>query len=258
VGRFGTPSPWAVIPNPNSSARLRLLCFPYAGGGASRFYSWAQRLGPEIELCAVQLPGREGRLTENAFSNLPSLIDTMAPELEPCFDRAFAFFGHSNGGLIAFELARWLRREAAPLPQQLVVSASSAPQLPPGDAPIHSLPDREFVGELRRLKGTPENILENQELMQLVLPSLRADFSLRETYLYRQEPPLPIPISVFRGQRDPEVSAEGAEAWREQTTGVFRVRVFSGDHFFIHSERDLVLQELAARLQPGAGTTGCD
>lgn len=231
---------------------MRLLCFPYAGGGASRFYSWAQQLGPEIELCAVQLPGREGRLTEKAFSSLPSLIDTMAPELEPYFDRQFAFFGHSNGALIAYELARWLRREAAALPRQLVVSASSAPQLPSRDAPIHSLPDGEFIEELRRLQGTPQSILENHQLMQLVLPSLRADFALRETYSHRKEPPLAIPISVFRGRWDPEVSAQEAEAWKEQTAAGFRVRVFSGDHFFIHSERDLVVQELARTLWPTA------
>jgi medium-chain acyl-[acyl-carrier-protein] hydrolase len=204
-------------------------------------------------LCAVQLPGREGRLAENAFSDLASLINTMAPELEPYLDREFAFFGHSNGALIAFELARWLRRQGRALPRQLVISACSAPQLPPVDPPIHGLGDSEFIQELRRLQGTPENILHNQELMQLVLPSLRADFALRETYMYCQEPPLPIPITVFRGQQDSEVSAQEAEAWGEQTTAAFGVRAFSGDHFFIHSERNLVVQELVRELQPPAG-----
>jgi medium-chain acyl-[acyl-carrier-protein] hydrolase len=243
-----TLNSWAVIPRPNTSARLRLLCFPYAGGGASRFYSWAERLAPDVEVCAIQLPGRETRLGENAFSSLPSLIDSMAPGLEPYLDRAFAFFGHSNGGLVAFELVRWLRRQARALPHQLVVSASSAPQLPHAEPSIHSLPDAEFIEELRRIQGTPESILENRELMQLVLPTLRADFALRETYVYREEKPLPIPITIFRGQDDSEVPASEAEAWVEQTTGSFGVRVFPGDHFFIHKERDLVLQELACSL----------
>jgi medium-chain acyl-[acyl-carrier-protein] hydrolase len=241
---------WAIFPKPEPNARLRLFCFPYAGGGASIFSPWVRILPPEVEVVAVQPPGRESRLSEKPYSDMTELVDAMHRELRPHFDKPFAFFGHSNGGLMAFELARRLRREGRPGPVHLYVGGRPAPQVVRTEEPIHNLPEPEFLDALRRLKGTPEEILQNAEIMELIMPLLRADFSLGETYRYTHEPPLDVPISAYGGRRDDEVSVDEVEAWREQTTAAFRLQVFPGDHFFINGDRALVLAELSRELRP--------
>jgi medium-chain acyl-[acyl-carrier-protein] hydrolase len=173
----------------------------------------------------------------------------MHRELRPHFDKPFAFFGHSNGGLMVFELARALRREGGPMPLQLLVGGRPAPQLEITDPPIHALPHDEFIQELRRFAGTPDEVLENAEIMELIMPLLRADFAMGETYQYVPEPPLDLPISAYGGQLDADVSEEQVQAWREQTTGEFRMRMFPGDHFFINSDRAQVLAEVSRDLR---------
>lgn len=240
---------WVVIPKPVPSARLRLFCFPYAGGGASIFYAWPRSLPPEVEVCAVQLPGRESRLAERAYGNLAELVDKLAEVLTPYMDRPFAMFGHSNGGLMAYELTRRLRRDGRRLPVHLFVSGRPAPQVQLSHNPIHALPEAEFLQELRRFNGTPEEILQNPEIMELISPTVRADFALGETYHYTPEPPLSLPLSAYGGELDAEVPAWQVEAWREQTAAEFRLRMFPGDHFFLNSDRDLVLAELGRELR---------
>jgi medium-chain acyl-[acyl-carrier-protein] hydrolase len=149
----------------------------------------------------------------------------------------FAFFGHSMGALISFELARQLRRQHAPGPIALFVSAHRAPQRPAPNPPVHSLPQDEFVEELRRLNGTPEAVFQDAELMQLLLPTLRADFAVCETYTYMPEEPLECPILAFGGLQDHEVSRDDLAAWRAQTHRTFKLRMVPGDHFFLHSAR---------------------
>ncbi|HEX8692609.1 MAG TPA: alpha/beta fold hydrolase [Longimicrobium sp.] len=249
TGRPGGLGSWVMVPRPAPSARLRLFCFPYAGGGASIFYPWARLLPPEVELCAVQLPGREARLSERPIGDLAELTDRLYDALLPYFDRPFAFFGHSNGGLMAFELARKLRREGRRGPVHLFVSGRPAPQLALDEPPIHSLPEPEFLDALRRFQGTPEEVLQNAEIMQLISPMLRADFALGETYAYREERPLAIPISSYGGRTDDEVSEEQAAAWREQTSAEFHLKMFPGGHFFLNTDRALVLEELSRELR---------
>ena len=249
MSRPGGLNSWVMIPKPSPQARLRLFCFPYAGGGASVFYPWARLLPPEVEVCAVQLPGREGRLIEPPISDLMELVDRLYDALVPYFDRPFAFFGHSNGGLMAFELARRLRREGRPGPVHLYVGGRPAPQLPLTEEPIHSLPEAEFMDTLRRFNGTPEEILENKEIMQLISPTLRADFSLGETYVYQDGAPLEIPVSAYGGHADAEVEQAQVEAWREQTTDAFHLVMFPGDHFFLNGDRQQVLDELDRELR---------
>lgn len=240
---------WAIYPAKNPSARLRLFCFPYAGGGATVFSTWARSLPPEVEVVAVQPPGREGRLMETPFSDLAELVAAMHRELRPHMDKPFAFFGHSNGGLMAFELARSLRRAGGPLPRHIFVGGRPAPQEELDEEIIHALPHDEFIAALRRYAGTPEEILQNAEIMELIMPLLRADFSLGETYGYVAEPPLDVPISAYGGERDDEVPPEQIEAWREQTSSRFAFRMFPGDHFFINGDRVAVLQELSRELR---------
>ena len=169
-----------------------------------------------------------------------SLVQTIAPFLLPYLDKPFAFFGHSMGALVSFELARLLHKEYKCSPSHLFVSGRRAPQVPDPDPPIHTLPNSEFLQELRRLNGTPEAVLQNDELMQLLLPTLRADFAVLETYVYTPQPLLDYPITAFGGLQDPEVCCEVLEAWRDQTRAAFSLHKFPGDHFFLHTAQSLL------------------
>lgn len=242
---------WTVYPSRNPNARLRLFCFPYAGGGATIFSPWPRALPPEVEVVAVQPPGREARIGEAPIPDLARLVQAMHPHVLPDLaEKPFAFYGHSNGGLMAFELARTLRRTGGPMPRHVFIGGRPAPQLKLDEEMIHALPHDEFLAALRRFAGTPEEILQNAEIMELVEPLIRADFSLGETYAYTPEPPLDLPISAYAGERDDEVSPDQVEAWREQTTREFRFKVFPGDHFFINSHRAQVLEEMSRELRP--------
>jgi medium-chain acyl-[acyl-carrier-protein] hydrolase len=238
---------WIKRSRQDPQACFRLFCFPYAGGGAGIFRTWPERLWPEIEVCAIQLPGREDRFTETPFANLSSLIDALADVIYPYLDIPFAFFGHSLGSLISFELTRRLRRQKAPCPIQLFVSASRAPQIPDPDPLIHQLPDAEFIEELGRFNGTPKAVLDNPELMEVFLPLLRSDISLWETYVYDHEAPLDCPISAFGGLEDEEVSREELAAWHDQTRSRFSIQMFSGDHFFCNGEESNGLLEVISK-----------
>ena len=223
---------WIKRSGQDPQTRFRLFCFPFAGGGASLFRTWPERLQSDIEVCAIQLPGREERLAETPFDRLASLVDVLVDVLSPHMDLPFAFFGHSLGSLISFELTRRLRRQKDPGPLHLFVSGSRAPQIPDPDSPIHQLPDAEFIEALRRFNGTPKAVLDNPELMELFLPLLRSDIRLYETYIYDHEDPLDCPISAYGGLEDEEVSREELAAWRDQTRSRFSMQIFPGDHFF--------------------------
>ena len=172
----------------------------------------------------------------------------MAPALLPYLDRPFAFFGHSLGALIGFELARRIRNEYGFEAVHLFASGHRAPHLARARRPIHKLPDAQLIEELRQLNGTPPSILEHGELLRLVLPVLRADFSLCETYAYNNEPPLDSSISVFGGDQDGGVSSADLQAWQMHTAAGFRMNLFAGDHFFLHSSRIPLLGELSRQL----------
>jgi surfactin synthase thioesterase subunit/malonyl CoA-acyl carrier protein transacylase/acyl carrier protein len=231
-------------------AQLRLFCLPYAGGGASLFQDWAAELSPEIAVCPIQLPGREDRLGETLFTRMAPLCQTLVKILQPYLDKPFAIFGHSLGALISFELTRELRRQGLPLPMHVLVSAHPAPQLPDLRLPSHRLPDAQLIESLRSLNGTPEAVLQNPDLMQLLLPILRADLAIVENYIYAAEAVLSCPISVFGGLDDRQVPSPTLEAWRQQTHNTFRLHLLSGDHFFLQSERTALLQAISQELQP--------
>lgn len=242
-------TPWLVCPKPNPQARLRLFCFPYAGGNAMIYRQWQSSLPLNVEVCPVQLPGRGKRIKELPFDHAQALVEAAARALLPFFDKPFAFFGHSMGGLISFELARHLRRNYNLKPSQLFVSGRRAPQLAKSEAYTFNLPEAEFMEALHRLKGTPAEVLQQPELMQLMLPLLRADFALCETYAYTVEPPLDCPLSVFGGLEDGDVERQQLEAWASQTNAATKVRMLPGDHFFINTQQPLLLRALAHDLQ---------
>ena len=240
---------WITCLQPNPQARLRLFCFPFAGAGASIFRNWSNQLPSDIEVCAVQLPGREKRLREPLFTQLTPLIDSLIEALLPYLDLPFAFFGHSLGALICFELARQLRRQKYLTPLHLFVSGRRAPQIPPNLQPIHQLPKDLFIEQLRRYNGTPEAVLQNKELIELLLPILRADLAINETYRYKSEAPLDCSISAFGGLQDRKVSCHELELWREHTNSNFSLQMFSGDHFFLKTEFNFLLQQISRHLR---------
>lgn len=240
---------WFLAWHRKPQARVRLFCFPYAGGGASLFRSWPELVPPELEICPVQLPGRENRLGDPPFSHLPALTEALAAALSPYLEMPYALFGHSMGALISFELARYLRRTGQHSgPLALFVSGHRAPHLPPLTPPIYHLPDDEFLAKLRHLQGTPEAVLQNEELLHVLMPLLRADFTLCETYTYHEERALHCPLYAFGGLQDADTPAETITAWRKQTDVRFQQRFFSGGHFFLHKERDALLRVLAQEL----------
>jgi medium-chain acyl-[acyl-carrier-protein] hydrolase len=197
------------------------------------YRGWQSELPDEVELWSIQLPGRENRIVEPAFTRMRPLVEALAESIAPRSDLPFALFGHSLGAVICFELCRLLRRIGARAPLYLFVSGRRAPQIPDRGPAIHQLPDPELMLELRRLNGTPDWILNDAELMSLVLPSVRADFAVAETYTYTAELPLECSISVFGGAEDPEVSREELAAWEQQTRAKFTLRILPGNHFFL-------------------------
>jgi medium-chain acyl-[acyl-carrier-protein] hydrolase len=237
-----------ILPQPNCQTTLRLFCFPYAGGNSSIFRKWSDYLPSNIEVCPIELPGRRTRINSTPFNKLDALVSAIAPVILPYLDKPFAFFGHSLGGLISFELTRFLAQNYDISPVKLFISACRAPQICDTDSPIHTLPEAAFIQELRRLNGTPIAVLENSDLMQLFLPVLRADFSILETYIYSHQPVLECPIVAFGGLQDLEVNYDEIIPWQEQTKVNFQLNMLPGDHFFIHSSQANLLELISKNL----------
>lgn len=246
---------WIAFRKPQKQARMRLFCFPYAGGSASVYRTWQDDVPPEIEVCPVQLPGRERRFREKPFTRVDLLAEELHKALVHLLDLPYAFFGHSMGAIVGYETAHRLVEAGHAAPVHLLVSARRAPQVPDHDEPYYNLPEPELREKLREINGTPAEVLANAELMELMLPLVRADFELNDTYVYTDRPLPSWPVTAFGGLLDPEVDHEHLEAWKEITRGPFRVRMFEGDHFFLHEGRkpliQAVLEDLLPRLPRG-------
>lgn len=231
------------------AARLRLLCVPYAGAGPDVFRPWAELLPPTVDLWAAQLPGRATRIREQPPTSLEPLVASLADALEPHLGLPVALFGHSMGALIAFELAREIRRRGLSEPAQLFVSGCEAPQLAPQETPVGHLSDDELLQRIREFAGTPEEVLQHVELMRFFLPVLRADFCVVESYAYHDHGPLSCPLSAFGGMQDPTIDRERLEAWRLQSLSLFRLRMIPGGHFYLDQARPVLLQAILYDLQ---------
>jgi medium-chain acyl-[acyl-carrier-protein] hydrolase len=244
-----TPASWVrKINQLNPQAELRLFCLPYAGGSSQIYRDWMNHLSRKIELCPIELPGRGLRFREANITDFSTLVQQIALGIHHHLDRPFAFFGHSMGALLSFELTRLLHQEGCPIPDHLFVSGYRAPHLKSNSGLIHNLPELEFIQEVQRLGGTPEAVLANAELRELVFPALRADFAAIETYRYRPSTSLVCPITAFGGLQDRGVDVEDLEAWRQYTTGKFRLQMFSGNHFFLHQVQPSILQTIDRQL----------
>lgn len=248
------PNPWLVVPKPLPQARMRLFCLPYAGGGTAVYNTWHRYLPDTIELVSLRLPGRESRLMERPFTELEALLPELGAALAGVLDKPFVLFGHSMGAMIAFELARWLRREKRPLPQKLLVSGFRAPHLPPNRPPIHHLPDAEFVAEMTLLGGTPEEVLNHVDLLKLLLPVLRADFTLVERYMWEEERPLALPITAFGTAADPIATPAQLEAWQQHTSHTCAVHLFPGDHFYLRHQAEPLARKIGQTVMNEAAT----
>ncbi|HYH05771.1 MAG TPA: alpha/beta fold hydrolase [Thermoanaerobaculia bacterium] len=241
-------SAWFPLAPRTAKAPVRLFCFPFAGGGASVFRGWERDLPPGVDVFAAQYPGHETRLAEAPFRELAPLLESLDGAIAPLLDRPFAFFGHSMGAVVAFELARKLRRENRAQPKHLFVSARRAPHLRPWRPSVHDKPDEELVAELRRIAATDPAVFEHPELMQLLLPIVRADFRLVETHQHVEEAPLAIPITAFAGKSDAVVRVDELAAWREHTSGAFALHEIEGDHLFVRHERAALLSAMGREL----------
>lgn len=241
---------WISGPQPLDSPSVRLFCLPYAGGAASIYEPWRDAFGADVEVCAIEPPGRQTRLRESAYTRLEPLVDALATAITDELDVPYALFGHSMGSLLAFELARELRRRGVVEPCALFVAGGAAPRLPSLRPPVHDAADAQVFARLRELGGLPAEVHEEPELMRLFLPTIRADFALFETYEYRPEPPLDCPVVAFTGSHDREITPARLAPWSEETTGRFDYHVLPGGHFFLRTSQtallDLIRSGLAA------------
>ncbi len=248
---------WLLFPRARPAAEVRLICFPYAGGGSQVFSDWAADLPDWIELAAVQLPGRGSRLQEPAFLRMEAMADALVKGLLPWLsEKPFAFFGHCLGALVMHEVARRLRSEHAISPAQMIVSGARAPDYSRADqlaidveqysplpnVPGHELPDDLFLDMLRDLNfGSSEALYDDPEMRSLMLPVVRADFEVYNLYTCEPAPPLDVPITAIGGRVDPFVNGEHVLGWRRMTTNTFSARFCPGDHYFIKRQRNAVL-----------------
>jgi len=241
--------PWLLRPLPQDNPPARLFVFHHAGGGGASYVSWARALRDVAEVLPVQLPGRENRRREAPYRSLPRVVSDLADELRPYLDAPFAFFGHSMGSFIGFEVARILRDRYGLPPAHLFVSGFRAPHLPDSDPPIYELPDAEFVDALRhRYDGIPAAILQDPEILALFLPVLRADLELVETYGYQSGEPLTCPILALGGDVDRRLDDDRLRSWGEHTSGGFDYRFFPGGHFYLQQQATAVQRLVAARI----------
>ncbi|ALB42313.1 MULTISPECIES: thioesterase II family protein [Nostocales] len=243
------PNLWIKCPQSNPQAKLRLFCLPYAGGGTSIFRLWPRELPSNVEVCAIELPGRENRIKEKPISNLEILTENLVDVLLQHLDKPFAIFGHSMGSLIAYDLARKLRQRNVN-PVYVFLSGRPAPNIPELYPPLHLLPNAEFIEKLTNVySAIPEVVLQDQELMELFLPTLRADMTLVETYIHSQVEPLDCPIFALGGLEDPEASYDNLVSWRDYTRSSFSIEMFPGGHFYLNENRQALLQFMSQTLK---------
>jgi medium-chain acyl-[acyl-carrier-protein] hydrolase len=219
--------------------------------GASMFRTWPAGLPADLDVCAIQPPGRENRLREAPFQSITDIVEGLLPALLPELDRPFALFGHSMGAVVACEVARALEAQGAPLPLQLIVSARRPPHLPGVETPISGLPDAQFLAEVQsRYGGIPAELLAEPEILALLLPGLRADFTALETHKPPPRSPLPFSITALGGSEDRLTPHHHLHAWGGETLAGFDVRLFSGDHFYLNPRRSEVLSAISELLAP--------
>jgi pyochelin biosynthesis protein PchC len=244
---LGSTVTWLRRFRPVDAPWTRLVCFPHAGGSAAAYRTWRTDVPPDVELYAVQYPGRLDRIGEPCVDDMDRVADAVTDAITPLLDRPVALFGHSLGAAIAYETARRLPARTGHVPARLFVSGRPAPDRQrPGST--HLATDDVLWDEVRRLGGTGTDALADPELREAFLPALRSDYRLAETYRPRPGPPLDCPITALLGDRDSEVNADEASGWARFTRAAFSIRVFPGDHFYLVTHHAQVVDEVIDRL----------
>lgn len=247
--RSTAASAWILRPQPNPSADLRLFCLPHAGGDTWIFQDWHRALPGYIEVCPIRLPGRGSRIGEPPFATVRPLVEALGDALGDALDRPFAIFGHSMGALIGFELARYLRQVFGRSPTMLCVASCPAPHLVDFRPAISHLSPYLLMDALRGRFGAGAEIAGNHELMSLMMPTLRADLSLCETYRYADAERLDCPLSAYGGTADVWIDMAALDAWGAHTRATFLQHAIVGDHFFPIGSRDAMLPVLSRDLE---------
>ncbi|GAA2267683.1 alpha/beta fold hydrolase [Kitasatospora cystarginea] len=240
--------PWTAGGPAAPDAGTRLFCFAHAGGGPAGFRSWQRKLGPDLDVAPILLPGRESRSRERPLRRVADVVGRLCDGLLPMLDRPFALFGHSLGAVLAYETARELGARGWGEPRQLFVSARRAPHLPARLDPLHRLPEEQFLTAVGRMGGTPPEVLSHPGLLRAFAPVLRADFELNETYVPLSGGLLGCPVSAVVGRADPQVGADEMAGWRDTTRGPFELRVLDGDHFYLRQDPRELLALVRDRL----------
>jgi medium-chain acyl-[acyl-carrier-protein] hydrolase len=227
-------------------ASRRLICVPFAGGGIGAFRAWARRLPVGVELVAAQLPGRESRLREAPLDSIAEIVAGMLPSVAGAADLPLALFGHSMGALIAYELALALEAGAGRAPAHLFLSARRPPDEPDPEAPVHHLPDPQFLDELQsRYGAVPPAVRQEPELLALLLPTLRADIRALESYAPSTRK-VRCPLHVYGGLDDRHPRPSQLAGWQRVAEREIRVRLFSGDHFYLTAQPDALIEDIAS------------
>ena len=227
---------------------MRVFAFHFAGGAASAYREWPGLLPDSVDLVALQMPGREGRLRDPLLDSMDAVLSEIEKPVLEQMDLPYVIYGHSMGALISFELMRKFRREGRTLPRKLFLSGRRSPRLPCRFPDIHDLPHDDLIEAMRKYGGTPEQILNEPDLMEMILPIVRADFKLLEKYSYQAEEPFDFPISIYGGRDDIRTTREELLAWGMETRGEYLLRMFDGEHFFISTNREPVVESLNAEL----------
>jgi medium-chain acyl-[acyl-carrier-protein] hydrolase len=248
VSQARSVSPWLPF-GAGDTAAVRLLCLPHAGAGASVYRAWGRGLPASIAACAVQPPGREKRRSEPPMTSVREIAEQFAPEIIATVRPPYALFGHSTGALCAFELTRHIRYLNGTLPVHLFLAGRRAPRIPMPRTELAGLPVGELAAVLRRLGGTPEDVLADPALLAMLQPLLAADFCVNEVYSYRAEPALPIPMTAFASTRDPMARPDDVAGWQDETSDRCSTVVLEGSHFAIFDNAAAVLARIAADLE---------
>ncbi|MBS9782304.1 MAG: SDR family NAD(P)-dependent oxidoreductase [Arcobacter sp.] len=244
-----TTSPWISCYEARENAKIRLICIPHGGGGPHTYKEWAEKLPDFIEVYALCFPGRGSRRDEDAICNMFELSDEISNVIAQISDKPYAIFGHSVGALVAYEVAKEIEKQGIMPPLRLILSAHKTPEDSKEDEPMYMLSDEDLMNKILELGLLPNDVLENKELLDFILPPLRADFELSETYEYEKSKALNIPITATFGKSDPLLNGQDIQKWEKYTNSEYKIKEYDGDHFYTLSKQDILFDDIVKDLK---------
>ncbi|MFF4354859.1 thioesterase II family protein [Streptomyces sp. NPDC001530] len=247
TGTTGHDMAWLRRFHPAPDARVRLVCFPHAGGSATFYFPVSRTLSPSVDVLAVQYPGRQDRHNEPCVGDITELAERAVDELLSLDPRPLALFGHSMGALVSYEVARRLESRGIQ-PVRLFVSGRRAPTCV-RDENVHRRDDNGLIDELKKLSGTDAQILGDPDVLRMILPAIRSDYRAVESYRHQPGPALNCPIVALTGDDDPQVTLDEAKAWSGRTTGGFALKVYEGGHFYLNSHAASVMETISSFIE---------